>query len=160
MKTRDSIIDASVPLRLGGRDYTMRYRAYAFIAYAEALDRDLLADIREIGRSVSEIGRSGEENAGIGKLFVRVRDVLWAGLIDDQPDLKREEVGRLFNVRDLNEITPAILGALRLSLPEAAPEAEARPTTAPARRRALRANGGLGSGASSAIQRELPPANS
>ena len=156
MKSRDNILDPAVTVRLGGHEYTMRYRAYAFIAYAEVLDRDLLADIREIGRSFRESGEEG----GIGKVFVRVRDVLWAGLIDDQPDLKREDVGRMFNLRDLNEITPAILGALRLSLPETAPEAEPRPTAAPAKRRVSRANAGLGSGASSAIHRASPPASS
>src|SRR5262245_11874011 len=96
-KTNGSISSAAVAVTLDGREYSLRFSALAFIRYAEVLERDLLADIRELGRLVQ-----GEDGliANSGQLFLRLRDVLWAGLLDQQPDMTRDDVARLFGLAD------------------------------------------------------------
>jgi hypothetical protein len=147
MKDKSNLLDATVPITLDGREFQLRYRALAFIAYAEALKRDLLQDIGEIGKEFTAIGRmavSAQAEGGEAEIvpvnlapaFMRIRDLLWAGLIDVQPEMTRDAVARLFGFSDLNEVATTIMAAMRLTLPETkangAP-AGLRPTIAPRR---------------------------
>jgi hypothetical protein len=142
----NNLVNAAATVVLDGRTLTIRYRALAFIRYAEETDSDLLADIREIGALGQGIQSGG---AGAGKLFAKVRDILWAGLLHEQPDTTRDEAARLFGLDDMPTLMPAILSALRGSLPEVT--GETRPTkAAKARRHDGRLTDGSGSGPSSA----------
>jgi hypothetical protein len=148
LKAMNNLVNAAATVTLDGRTLTIRYRALAFIRYAEETDSDLLADIREIGALGQGIQSGG---AGAGKLFAKVRDILWAGLLHEQPEFTRDETARLFGLDDMPTLMPAIVSALRGSLPEAADNG-ARPTkaAAKARRRDGRSTDGSGSGPSSA----------
>lgn len=119
-----AILSASVPITLDGREYVLRYRAHAFIVYAEVSGRDLLMDIRKMGAGLTNAGAA--EGAGLALVCGMLRDVLWAGLVDAQPDIQCEDVGRMFGLADLGTIMPAVTAALQKTMPEA-PE---RPTGA------------------------------
>lgn len=165
---RDTVLNASVPVTLDGRDYVLRYRAWAFITYLEATGRDLMTDVQEMGAMIT----AGQSDAGqadaapplasvpIGKVFGRLRDILWAGLTDAQPDIKRDDVSRMLDLRQLPVVTEAVMGALRLTLPEQA--VTERPTEARngTNGRSSHSDAGPGSGPSSATEAESPQENS
>src|SRR4029077_10007506 len=110
----------SVAVTLDGQDYIMRYRALAFIKYASETGGDLLNDVRRIGTELVAAGKaaSGEGVGGLGAPIGLMRDILWAGLVDAQPMLKRDDVARMFGFREMEPIMKAITEALRLSMPE------------------------------------------
>lgn len=141
----DSILSASVPVTLDGRSYEVRYHAHAFIRYAEECGGDLLRDLRSLGEGFQAMRE--ESVIALAPLLVKVRDLLWAGLIEAHADLKRDDVARMFGFTDLQTLAPAMMQALTRTLPEA-PATPARPTEGPS---PLRPNGGLVSGPSSAI---------
>lgn len=158
---KDNILSASVPISLDGREYELRYHAYAFIEYADKCGGDLLADLRGLGEGLRGL-KGGEEAppVALAPLLVKVRDVLWAGLIEAQPELTRENVGRLFGFADLGALTPAMMQALTRTLPDAPKQPPpARPTKAPGRRDSRPADG-LASGPSSGIAAASAPASS
>ena len=153
----ESLVNAGATIVLDGRELILRYRALAFIRYAEETESDLLADIRDIS-ALGEALKAGGK--GGGKLFRMVSDILWAGLLHEQPDMTRDETARLFGLDDLPALMPAITQALRGTLP-AAVEGEERPMKAPKSiRRAGHTNAGSSSGPSSATDQESAPANS
>jgi hypothetical protein len=141
----ESLVNAAATVMLDGRQLVIRYRALAFIRYAEETESDLLADIREIGALGQGIQSGG---AGAGKLFAKVRDILWAGLLHEHPETTRDDAARLFGLDDMPKLMPAIVQALRGSLPEAPADEKPRPTKAP-RARGGHSGGGLNSGLSS-----------
>lgn len=49
------------------------------------------------------------------------RDLLWAGLLHEDPVLSPDEVGHWFTLRDLDRLAPALAEALRLAMPERPP---------------------------------------
>ena len=119
MATNGSLVHAAVPISLDGRQFVLRYRALAFIRYAEETSGDLLADIRTLG----EAGQAMQENAAAGKtagpggMFAKLRDIVWAGLLDQQPETTRDDAARLFGLEDLPELMTAIGAAIRGTLP-------------------------------------------
>jgi hypothetical protein len=146
----ENLVNAAVTVTLDGRELVLRYKALAFIRYAEETESDLLADIREIGALGQGIQSGG---AGAGKLFAKVRDILWAGLLHEQPDTTRDEAARLFGLDDMPVLMPAIVSALRGSLPEAT--GETRPMKPPRiPRRGGILTGGSNSGPHSDADRE------
>jgi hypothetical protein len=154
--TNGSLVSAAVAVTLDGRELLLRYSALAFIRYAEVLDRDLLADIRDVGRQAQEQGGLAHS----GQLFMRVRDILWAGLLDRQPETERDAVARMFGLDDLARIMPAIVKALNGTMPSGTTEPP-RPTRA---RKPPRLAGpstdGSDSGPTSAPDAESAPVNS
>lgn len=156
----ENLVSAAVTVTLDGRELVLRYKALAFIRYAEETEGDLLADIRDLGALGEGIKTGG---AGAGKLFGKVRDVLWAGLLHVQPDVTRDEAARLFGLDDLPALMPAIVKALTGTLPVVPEVAKAltRPLPkAPSRRRDGRLTDGSGSGPSSATDAESAQQNS
>jgi hypothetical protein len=157
---RENVVDASVEIRLDGKDFILRYRALAFIEYAANCDGDLLNDVRALGSQlagIEELAKSGD--AKFGPLFGKVRDILWAGLVDAQPKLTRADVARLFGLRDFQPTVQKIMEALMGGLPEAS---EVRPTRpAPINRgRSSRLANGVASGQPSATPAASDTANS
>lgn len=170
----ENLVNAAVTVTLDGRELVLRYKALAFIRYAEETEGDLLADIRDLG-ALGEGMKAG--GAGAGKLFAKVRDVLWAGLLHQQPDVTRDEAARLFGLDDLPALMPAIVKALTGTLPTMPAGAEPRPTKAlairpvrtsaatnqpdrPRVRRDGRLTDGSASGPSSATDAESAPQSS
>jgi hypothetical protein len=151
----ESILSAAVPIMLDGRPYELRYHAHAFIRYAEECGGDLLRDLRSLGEGFKEM--RDDSAVSLAPLLVKVRDLLWAGLIEAHPDVKREDVARMFGFNDMNTLAPAMMQALTRTLPEA-PKTPDRPIEATIRRD-LRPNGGLDSGPSSAIAAASAPEN-
>lgn len=154
----DAILSASVPITLDGREYLLRYRAHAFIQYADACGGDLLVELRKIGESLIAAGQA--EGAGLAGACATIRDVLWAGLIDAQPDIRREDVGRLFGFTDVQVIVTAIGEAIRKTMPEAPPAGAAHPIKAVKRRPSSPLADGRDSGPSIATDPALPRPNS
>ena len=166
MATNGSLVHAAVPISLDGRQFVLRYRALAFIRYAEETGGDLLADIRNLGEIGEAIQAGGQAPSAGGGMFGKLRDIVWAGLLDQQPETTRDETARLFGLEDLPELMPAIAAALRGTLPEGT--ATARPTKRPRGRPPIcplpRDPGpltdGSASGPSSAMDQESAPKNS
>jgi len=124
---RENILTASVPVMLDGREYTLRYRAYAFIRYAEELGRELFVDLKEAHDLFEGMQRSGD-GARFGAAFGKVRDLIWAGLVDAQPSMTRDQVARMFGPTDLAGILPAVMHAFSKTSPTS--DGAARPTAA------------------------------
>jgi hypothetical protein len=68
---KDNILPASVPVTLDGEAYVLRYRAYAFIFYAEHCGGDLLADLRD----VAERMKNNQDGAGMAGAFGKLGDL-------------------------------------------------------------------------------------
>ena len=143
----ENLVKTDVPVRLDGVDYILRYRALAFIKYADECKGDLLHDIRRIGGALTEYSKlaSADDDgpaAGAGSIamlapiLVTIRDVLWAGLVDAQPMIERDEVSRMFGLNDFPVLVPVITNAVTRGLPTAeavrptkpAPKAAGRPS--------------------------------
>lgn len=172
MSEESNILSASVPIKLDGQDFVLRYRALAFMRYAEECKADLLNDYRRIGIELEEStkGISGKEkNAAddqaaavsmmddIAKKFPKVRDVLWAGLIDAQPMLKRDDVARFIDFRNLKDVMLAIGEAIKLTMPEIETSHPPQPRPNPKKSRSA---GGPNSGLSLDTPAESQPASS
>lgn len=161
---RDNILGAGVPITLDGQPYELRYHAYAFIQYADAVGGDLLHDLRTLGESLRGFEAAQHDAdappVALGPLLIKIRDALWAGLIEAHPDVTRDDVARMFGFSDLNAIAPVMMQAITRTLPDAPQAKTPRPTRAASSRRDLRPNGGLDSGPSSATDPASAPASS
>lgn len=143
MKDRDTVFHSSVPIRLDGREWVLRYRAFAYIAYAEQTGRDLLLDMQAMGRHLSGLeslqlmgaaiaggGGTAEPTAAappLASAFKIMGDVLWAGLVDAQPEVTRDAVQRMFGLQDFHIIAETITRAINTGMPQ---DAAARPIDA------------------------------
>lgn len=146
------VLSASVPIELDGRELQLRYRAYAFIRYAEVCGGDLMNDLTAMGTKIQP-DENGKVN--LSELWGIVRDIFWAGLVDAQPDLSRDEVSRMFGLADLmGSVVPAITQAIQKTMP--AMEEKPRPIKA---RREM-SGGGRASGHFIAQESASPPPNS
>lgn len=158
MPTNGSLVHAAVPISLDGRQFVLRYRALAFIRYAEETGGDLLADIRTLGEIGQAMQAAGPQATGAGGMFGKLRDIVWAGLLDQQPETTRDEAARLFGLEDLPALMAAISAALRGTLP--AEVSTVRPMKRPRGRPPHGPlTGGSASGPSSATDAELAPKN-
>jgi hypothetical protein len=115
MADQSLLTQTDVELTLDGRVLKLRYRAYAFIRYAEETGGDLLAELKDTG-TLAEAAARGEGRQST-QLFIKTRDFLWAGLIDENPKLTRDEVAHMFGVGDLVPIMSAVSDALRRTMP-------------------------------------------
>jgi hypothetical protein len=149
----ENLVNTAVPVTLDGQDYILRYRALAFIKYADECKGDLLHDIRRIGGALAEYGKlaaAGDDGPAAGSIatlapiLVTIRDVLWAGLIDAQPMIQREEVGSMFGLNDFPVLVPVITNAVMRGLPTADPVRPTKPARAAGR--SSRLTNGAGSG--------------
>ena len=166
-----SLVQAAVGLTLEGREHELRFSAYAFIRYAEETKGDLLADIAELGNRITAmqkltvaIGEGGEPSAEpresiTGPMFAKMRDVVWAGLLDREEGVTRDQVARMIHFGAIFDVMTAVTQAIRLTMPQ---ETSARPPRAarPPKRRDGAMIDGSGSGPSSETVQELPPASS
>jgi hypothetical protein len=157
---RENILPASTEITLDGQAYILRYRAYAFIFYAEKTGRDLLADLREAAGELLQLqaAAAGDGKLSLGPVFAKIRDILWAGLADAHPEIQRDQVARLFGVSDLQTVAPLMMAAINQSLPaapanppEAAPIVNHQPSVP---------TDGPGSGPSAGTAAELAPPSS
>ena len=99
------------------------YNFNSFIALQEAFEaQGEEADLEEILKKAEK-----------GKLKT-IRTLLWAGLIDRNPDLTEEQVGRLLSPYNLQEVADKLTLAMNKSMPPAEKEATNAPNqeTSPA----------------------------
>ena len=157
----ENLVNPSTPIKLDGQDFILRYRAIAFIHYASECKGDLLHDIRRMGAALQDYGRvlAAGECAALAPILETMSDVLWAGLIDAQPALTRDDVTRMFGLVDFPELMPVITRAVTIALPSAGSAAPARPTK-PARVRSSALSSGKDSGQSAETLAESVPTNS
>lgn len=115
----ENLVNPSVTVTLDGQDYVLRYRAMAFIQYAAECGGDLLHDIRTMGGALADYGRLQQAGdfAALAPILIKLRDVLWAGLIDAQPEVDRIQVGRMFGMNDFPALMPQITRAVMAGLP-------------------------------------------
>jgi len=150
----ENLVNTAVEVRLDGVDYILKYRALAFIKYADECKGDLLRDIRRIGGALTEYGKlasAGDDDgpaagsiATLAPILVTIRDVLWAGLVDAQPMIQREEVGSMFGLNDFPVLVPVITDAVMRGLPTPDPVRPTKPARAAGR--SSRLNNGADSG--------------
>lgn len=76
-------------------------------------DFNALIELEEIYGSVSEA------LSGIEKLKMKnIRDMIWAGLLHEDEELTRKQVGKMLNVGNMDEVTLKITEAMGTSLPD------------------------------------------
>ena len=153
------ILQSSVPIRIDGQDLILRYRALAFIRYAEECKSDLFGDLSKVMSQLSTEGQAilaGQVGAGFGAHLATLVNILWAGLVDAQPMLKRDDIARMVDFRNLPETMSGITEAIKLTMPETKQD---RPIEARAELLSVRVNG-LESGPASEIPAESQPMNS
>ena len=159
----ENLVNTSVPIKLDGQDFILRYRAIAFIHYAAECKGDLLHDIRRMGAELQGYGKllAAGEFAALAPVLQTMSDVLWAGLIDAQPTIAREDVTRLFGLVDFPELMPVITQAVTIALPAAGSGATRpiKPATKNAARNSRLSNG-ADSGAVAETQAESASRNS
>jgi len=157
----ENLVNPSVAIKLDGQDFILRYRAMAFMHYASECKGDLLHDIRRMGGSLQEYGRmlAAGEYAALAPILETMSDVLWAGLIDAQPQLTREDITRMFGLVDFPELLPVITRAVTLALP-AAGSVAVRPIKPATKGRNSRLSNGGDSGQSAETQPESVLPNS
>jgi len=156
----ENLVNASKPIKLDGQDFILRYRAIAFIQYAAECKGDLLHDIRRMGAALQDYGRllAAGEYAALAPILATMSDVLWAGLIDAQPAIVRDDVTRMFGLVDFPALMPVITQAVTMALPAAG--SPARPMKPAPKGRGSRLSSGNGSGQSAETQAESAPASS
>ncbi len=164
MNEEGNILSASHPIVLDGKRYLLRYRAWAFIKYAEECKGDLISDIRQVGTKISKGAldaiKDSEQESGVSVLaaaLCKLRDIVWAGLIDAQPAMKRDEVAKLLDLRGLNDVLVAVTAAIQLTMPEGEPDRPIAPRT---EAESIPFADGQNSGASSETLPESPPMSS
>jgi hypothetical protein len=137
-KDRNTVLQSSVPITLDGNEYVLRYRAFAFIAYAERTGGDLLSDMQAMGRRLTRPAQIADGDGGadapapvsleLGVTFKTLCDVLWVGLLDAQPDITRDQAQRMFGFEDFRMVAETITRAISSVMPSRVAE---RPTNAP-----------------------------
>jgi hypothetical protein len=157
----ENLVKPSVQIKLDGQDFILRYRAMAFIHYASECKGDLLHDIRRMGAALQDYGRllAAGEYAALAPILSTMSDVLWAGLIDAQPALTRDDITRMFGLVDFPELMPVITQAVTIALPSAGSGA-VRPTKPATKGRNSALSSGKDSGQSAETQAESVLPNS
>ena|SRR3982751_3592441 len=89
------------------------YGAAAFIEFKEYTGQDLLKFMRNMAEKFSDFESTQEFP------ITELRDILWAGLIHEDPDLQPRAVSNMFSLLNLTEIIPLVMEAFTLSLPKA-----------------------------------------
>lgn len=65
------------------------------------------------------------EKMGSG-LMRDVRNILWAGLVHEDPELTIKDVGKILSIADLEEVTKAMIAATEQALPEGNEKSQAQ----------------------------------
>lgn len=119
----DSPLQTEFPISFGGKDFTLSYPIPSVWAYEELAGVDLTSGTDK--RTPEE--RLAEHSAKTFKDRMKdVGDLLWAGLIANQPEVKREDVEALvmaLNFRQFGELNKRVAEAFAASLPQATEEA-------------------------------------
>lgn len=101
------IREKKTPITIGDKTYNLHYDMNAF------------AELEEIYGSV----KAAMDKLAAGKISV-VRDVLWVGLIHENEELTRKEVGKLFDLSEIEELSEIINEAVVKAVPEVKEEAK------------------------------------
>ena len=129
--------DKPIEIKIGEDVYKIRFTLNSFIELEdiyesidkamEALQGDVVIN-KETGKpemidnpdTKSKIKKIEKRNVN----FKSVRNILWAGMIPDKPEITKTEVGNLLNFKNITEIMTAVNTALINSLPEKVGEDE------------------------------------
>jgi hypothetical protein len=79
-------------------------------------DFNAFIELEEIYGDINKVFKGLE-----GMKIKPIRDMIWAGLIHEDENLTRKQVGKMLNMANMQEIAAKIMEALGISLPE--PEA-------------------------------------
>lgn len=72
-------LEGTATFRIGGQTYRLVYNNDAFVAVEDAVNRPFLSVLRELSKGVARIGS--------------VRALLWAGLLQQHPDIELGQCG-------------------------------------------------------------------
>jgi len=115
MDVKDSPIEKSVEITLGGQPWQLSYPLPALWAFEDATGVDLTAGF--------------DEEKVFGKGFrqrtERLAILCWAGLVTFHPELKREQVANWIFIGNLKYVEDKAAEALFSTLPGAEPKEEA-----------------------------------
>lgn len=116
------------------KERTLCYGAAAFIEFKEATDQDLLKYMRQLAAKFAAMApKDGVENDEPEIPFKEFRNILWAGLIHEDPHLSPRDVSRMFSLHNMMDLVPLVMDAFALSMPK--PSGEERPRMAPVKAR-------------------------
>ena len=118
MRRLDSEIDIEIEDENGEKKkYTLRYDLNALAKFEEIYDKAILEvfapSLDEHGNMmVDRFGKPLNLNLRIGML----RDMIWVGMLARQPDITQDEVGAMFDPREIDEIfTNNVISAVSAS---------------------------------------------
>lgn len=105
------------------------YGAAAYIEFKEFTGMDLLKLMKQLSEKLAAVAETEEFP------IKEFRDILWAGLIHEDPDLQPREVSNMFTIATLSDLLPSVMEAFTLGLPKAESVNGNRPQMAPTRRK-------------------------
>lgn len=106
-------------LEIGGKVRTLRFRARAWEAFEKATGRNVL---------------NGNALEGLG--LPEIITLVWCGLLHEDPDLTRDELGDMLGFRELVSLPVVVLAAIQEDLPEPKPGPEKKRTRRPVKKSA------------------------
>lgn len=77
-------------------------------------------DFSAFARLEDEAGVNVFDKGTLKKLLspAKIRDIVWAGLLHEQPELTRAEAAKLIALDKLEQITSAVIEAMTLAMPK------------------------------------------
>ncbi len=124
------------------------YGAAAFIEFKEQFGYDLLKYMKGMSDKFGELKQTQEFP------LKEFRDVLWAGLIHEDPELTPRDVSNMFSLLNLGDLLPLVMEAFTLGMPKITTSNGAGPRMAPVHKK--RKSTGALSGESSSEILDLP----
>jgi hypothetical protein len=129
-----STINPTVTVQLD-RERHLCFGAAAHIEFQERFGKSLLSYFRVLSEKFSALAPSNGTPASEEIPFKEFRDILWAALIHEDPDLTLHDVANMFDLHTMNALVPAVMDAFVLSMPKPEPEDGNRPRKAPVRKK-------------------------
>jgi hypothetical protein len=119
-----STIHPIVPVELD-KPRHLCYGAAAFIEFKEKTGKDLLHYVRDLAGKFASAGPVLDEKTGAmlpnenyEVPYKEFRDILWAGLIHEDPDLDPRDVSNMFSLANIMDLMPLVMEAFTLAMPK------------------------------------------
>jgi hypothetical protein len=103
------------------KERNLCYGAAAFIEFKEHTGQDLLKFMRHMADQFERVKETEEFP------LKEFRDILWAGLIHEDPDLKPRDVSNMFTLQSMLDIMPLVMEAFALGMPRVEASANGNP---------------------------------
>lgn len=87
-----------------------RERSLRYDLNAICMIEDRYNDVNEFLRSLQKPGPG---------MMTKIRFLIWAGLLHEDPELTEQDVGRMIDVNNMEEVQQSIMEAMKTGMPDA-----------------------------------------